>query len=158
MKHLINNLQRFFKSFFFAFRGFTVTINSERNFRFHISFAILTIILGMIANITDAEFTAIIICIAIVLGFELTNTAIEHLCDEVTKEKRDNIRKSKDCAAGAVLISAVLSAIIGIKIFTKSEYINAILNFFSEISNLVSLLIYVILSFIFVFLKNNKKD
>lgn len=133
-------------------------IKNECNFRFHIVFAILTIILGIIANITDAEFVTIFVCIAIVLGFELINTSVERLCDEVTKEKRDNIRKSKDCAAGAVLICAVLSAVIGIKIFTKSEYINAIIDFFSEIPNFLLLLTYVIVSFIFVFLPNNKKD
>lgn len=158
MKILINNIKRFLKSFVYAFCGITNVIKNERNFRFHIAFAILTIILGIIADITDTQFIAIIICISVVLGFELINTSIESICDEISKEKRNNIKIAKDSAAGAVLICAVLSIIIGLRIFVKYEYISSIFNFFSEIKNLFMLVAYIILSFIFVFLPNNKKE
>ena len=55
--------------------------------------------------------------IAIVWLAEALNTAIERLSDAVTLEPNDNIRFAKDVAAGAVLVAAVTSALIGLTIF-----------------------------------------
>lgn len=45
------------------------------------------------------------------------NTAIEKLCDVVHKEMHPGIKKIKDIAAGAVLLSALFSLITGVSIF-----------------------------------------
>ena len=48
---------------------------------------------------------------------EALNTAFEYLCDVVSPEFHPLVRKSKDIAAGAVLLSAVGAAAIGLIIF-----------------------------------------
>ena len=57
------------------------------------------------------------ICIAIVLCLEMVNSAIEQLCNMVTKEFHPSIGKIKDISAGAVLLASILSFVIGCFIF-----------------------------------------
>lgn len=45
---------------------------------------------------------------AVLIGFELINTAIERLCDRVTKAHDELIRDVKDMASGAVFIILLL--------------------------------------------------
>lgn len=51
------------------------------------------------------------------IGGELINTAIEKLCDGISGEFKVYIKAAKDIAAGGVLVTALVSAIIGILIF-----------------------------------------
>ena len=48
---------------------------------------------------------------------ELVNTAVESVVDLVTEERKPLAKVAKDTAAGAVLISAIMAAIIGCVIF-----------------------------------------
>jgi diacylglycerol kinase (ATP) len=52
-----------------------------------------------------------------VMGAEMLNTAIETLVDLVSPGHNELAGKSKDIAAGAVLISALFAAIAGLVIF-----------------------------------------
>ena len=52
-----------------------------------------------------------------VLALELINTAIENLCNIISKDFHPVIKIVKDTAAGAVLVSAIGSAIAGAVIF-----------------------------------------
>jgi len=54
---------------------------------------------------------------AIVLCFEIINSAIEKLCDLVMPEHHAVIKKVKDMSASAVLLAAIISFIIGCIIF-----------------------------------------
>ena len=53
----------------------------------------------------------------LVLGLELLNTAVEHLCDTITKDFHPAIKIIKDASAAAVLIVAAGSVVTGIMIF-----------------------------------------
>ena len=52
-----------------------------------------------------------------VITLEMMNTAIEKLCDMVQPDKHPEVKIIKDIAAGAVLVAAVCSVIIGAFIF-----------------------------------------
>ena len=52
-----------------------------------------------------------------VLAAEAVNSSVEALCDLVSPNYNEAIKKTKDLAAGAVLILAVSAAIIGLIIF-----------------------------------------
>ena len=61
-----------------------------------------------------------IICIALfglVISAEMFNTAIEYVVDIASPEKQEKAKRAKDIAAGAVLVNAIVSAIIGLQIF-----------------------------------------
>ena len=104
-------------SFKYAIRGIADNIINTPNFRIHLFFAIAAILLGFFFEVTKIEWLAIIFCIGLVLTAETLNTSIEYLTDLVTKDYHELAKKTKDSAAGSVLLSAVTACIIGLYIF-----------------------------------------
>lgn len=105
------------KSFAAAFNGIRCCFISETNFKIHVIFAVVTIALGFLLAISATEWLALIFCIAFVITMEMLNTALEKLCDIIHAAIHPVIKKVKDIAAGAVLLSAIASFIIGGIIF-----------------------------------------
>lgn len=104
-------------SFKWAFNGFKILFKEEFNGRVHLTAAIVVVCLGIFFKIRLYEWIAILLVIAMVIGAELINTAIEGLADFVSPEKTPMIKKVKDLAAAAVLMHAVIAAIVGLIIF-----------------------------------------
>lgn len=109
-----NNL---IKSFKYAFTGIFTSLKTERNLMIHTSIMTLVIICGIIFKITKYEWFTCIILFITVLSAELFNTAIEVTIDLISPEKHPLAKKAKDISAGAVLITAIGAAIIGLLIF-----------------------------------------
>lgn len=105
------------KSFRYAFAGIAVLIKSQHNAWIHTLATILVIGCGLFFQINPVEWCLIILAILAVLVSEALNTAIEFLCDATSPAPHPLIKKTKDVAAGAVLISAIGAAIIGSIIF-----------------------------------------
>ena len=61
--------------------------------------------------------TIICLCIGLVLSAEAVNSAIEALADRVSPAYDEAIKRTKDLAAGAVLLLAIASAVVGLIIF-----------------------------------------
>lgn len=106
------------KAFGHAFNGIHYFFLHERNGRIEIGIAAATVVLGLCMNISIAEWTAILLCIALVIGFEMVNSALEKLCDVVEEEYHPVIKTVKDISAAAVLWCAFISVIIGVIIFS----------------------------------------
>jgi len=107
-------------SFGFAFSGIWQAIKKERNIKIHLTFTILVILVGLYFNIAKVEWLALIIIISLVLAAEIMNSSIEELCN-LLKEKL-NLEFSettliRNFSAGAVLILALASVILGLLIF-----------------------------------------
>lgn len=111
------SFKRLKHSFKYAFKGVGHAFKYEQNFFIHILMAVLAIILGVVLKISKIEWLVLIIIIGLVLAFELINTALESLVDLVTKEYNELAKVTKDTAASAVLVLAIMSVIIGIIIF-----------------------------------------
>ncbi len=105
------------KSFTHAFRGIKVFISSTHNSWIHIILALIAVILGIFFCITSTEWMILVISIGFVFCAEAFNTAIEFDIDLTSPQYHPYARDTKDVAAGAVLISAVTSIIIGSIIF-----------------------------------------
>jgi len=112
-------MKSFFKSFIYALQGIWSGIADQRNLKFQLTVAVVVVGAGFYVSITALEWCIILICIALVIGLELVNTAIENLVDLVTMERNPLAGKIKDIAAGAVLTVSVISLIIGLIIFRK---------------------------------------
>jgi diacylglycerol kinase len=104
-------------SFVNAFHGLRDCILHEKNFRIQYVTALVILIAGIFFRLSSTEWMIIFICFAMVLGFEIINSAIEKLCDLVCPDFNLTIKKVKDMAASAVLFSAIISFIIGCIIF-----------------------------------------
>jgi diacylglycerol kinase len=109
----------FLKSFIYAIHGLWSGIADQRNLKFQLGIGAIVVGAGFYLSITAIEWCIILLCIAMVIGLELVNTALENLVDLVTLERKPLAGKIKDIAAGAVLIVSVLSVIIGVTIFRK---------------------------------------
>ena len=111
------------KSFKYAFNGLKVLIIEEHNSRVHAIAAIGVIAGGFYFKISGMEWLAVILSIGFVISMEIVNSAIENICDFISPEKHGLIKKIKDLAAAAVLVSAftaiVIAAIIFIPKFTS---------------------------------------
>ena len=104
-------------SFRFAFKGLASLIKNEPNTKIHLLSSFLAIATGIILRIDIFEWSLIIMVIGLVFLSELFNTSLESLGDAIDMEHNERIKKAKDYAAGAVLLSAILSVIIGAIVF-----------------------------------------
>ena len=104
-----------YKSFYCAFQGLWVALKTERNLKIDLTGAVLAAAAGIYLGLTAVEWGLVIFSIGFVLGAELFNTALEHLCDEASgKKPSDGIRICKDIAAAASLTAAATALATGI--------------------------------------------
>jgi diacylglycerol kinase (ATP) len=102
-------------SFRYAAAGVSYAFHTQRNFRIHCVMGTLAISIGALLKLTGAEMAIICITSGLVLTLELLNTAIESVVDLTVGQNYYELAKiAKDCAAGAVLISAFASVLVGV--------------------------------------------
>lgn len=105
-------------SFQNAYRGLKVVLKSEKNFRFHSLTAFLVFLLAVLLGFDAKDLAIIVLTIAFVLICEMVNSAIEFTLDAVYKNKYSKlVGMAKDISAGAVMLSACTSVVIGILLF-----------------------------------------
>lgn len=105
------------KSFKYAFEGLKTLFVEEHNARIHAVAAVVVITFGFVLNISAGEWFFLVAVMSLVFICELFNTSLEALADFVSPEKHPQIKKVKDLAAAAVLISAISALVTGIIIF-----------------------------------------
>ncbi|MDZ8107305.1 MAG: diacylglycerol kinase family protein [Nostoc sp. DedQUE12a] len=102
-----------FVSFKYAWAGITYSFQTQRNFRIHTSVCALAIGLSVYLHLRPVEIAVIGITSGLVLALELLNTAIESIVDLTVKQTYHELAKvAKDCAAGAVLVSALVAVLV----------------------------------------------
>lgn len=106
-----------FYSFKYAFSGLKYGIINTKNLHIDFVFAILVIICGFVFQISVIEWLIILLCFALVMSLELMNTALETVVDLASPDIHPLAKIGKDVAAGAVLMAAIMTAIIGFIIF-----------------------------------------
>ncbi|QCJ45269.1 diacylglycerol kinase family protein [Bacillus sp. S3] len=107
----------FMKSFMFALSGIMTALRMERNMRIHFMSSFIVLVVSFYFSITKMEWLFILFAIGGMFALELLNSAVERVVDLVTAEYHPLAKQAKDLAAGAVLVYAALSAVIGMIIF-----------------------------------------
>jgi diacylglycerol kinase (ATP) len=110
------------KSFKNAFSGFGRLFRDEHNARIHLFILVMVLLAGIFLRISSSDWIAIAFASGLVFVSECFNTAIEYLSDVVSPEYNKKIKRAKDLAASGVLISAIISVIIGIIVFFPEIY------------------------------------
>lgn len=105
-------MKRFLKSFVYAFQGLEYTVRSQFNFKVHLLGFLFMILSSYYFSFSKMEFIICLILGFLVLIFEVLNTSIESMVNMVSPEYHILAKRAKDCAAGAVLLSAMLSIIV----------------------------------------------
>ncbi|NOX45946.1 MAG: diacylglycerol kinase family protein [Chlorobi bacterium] len=111
------SLKKRAKSFKYAFDGILYLVKSQHNAWVHLTIAIFAIIAGIALDVSFTEWCFLVFAIGFVLVAEAFNTAIEELTNLVSPAYDKKAGTVKDVAAGAVLISAIVAAIVGLIIF-----------------------------------------
>lgn len=110
-------LKKRIDSFGFAFKGIFDLFRSQPNAKIHLLAAFCVVVAGFYFQISTTEWCLCILSIFGVPAAEAFNTAIEYLTDLVSPDYHVLAGKAKDAAAGAVLLTAIGAALIGILIF-----------------------------------------
>ena len=106
------------KSFKYAFSGISYVLKTSRNFKIQLIFAVTSLIIGFLLQISHSNYVILIATIMSVLILEILNTSIESIVDLVVKKEFSSLAKiSKDTSAGAVLLASINSVIIAVYIF-----------------------------------------
>ena len=113
----------FQKSLMYALNGVRLAFRSQRNFRKHLVIALLTFAIAFFLRVTIIEFCIILFANTLVLICEMFNSVVEFVIDAYYKNKWAKLAKlAKDIGAGAVLISAFVSAAISFLIYGSKIY------------------------------------
>ena len=107
-----------FISFKYAFNGISYVFKTSRNFKIQLIFAVTSLMIGFLLQISLSNYVTLIATIMSVLILEILNTSIESIVDLVVKKEFSSLAKiSKDTSAGAVLLASINSVIIAVYIF-----------------------------------------
>ena len=105
-------------SFKYAFSGIYYVLKTSRNFKIQLIFAVISLMIGFLLQISQSNYVILIATIISVLILEILNTSIESIVDLVVKKEFSSLAKiSKDTSAGAVLLASINSVIIALYIF-----------------------------------------
>jgi len=103
-------------SFKFAFAGLRYVITSQRNAWIHAAITFAVILLASVLKLSLFEWAILVLAIGLVWTSEILNTALEALVDLASPQQHPLAKIAKDTAAAAVLISAIVSVLIGVLI------------------------------------------
>lgn len=105
------------RSLQYAFSGFKYAFQHERNMRIHTGIAAIVFALLLMLDISTTQVMFVLLAMFLVVVSELINTAIEKTIDLTKPDRHPLAKAAKDCAAAAVLLSAIFALIIGLIVF-----------------------------------------
>ena len=115
--------------------------------------AFYVVIFSFFYSFSIIQWAILILTMVLVMVLEMVNTCIEKLCNLVADRYEPLVKIAKDISAGAVLLSAIGSAVVAVLFFLDLNVIGNILSFFAENPfYLILLLISAVFSVIFVWL------
>ena len=103
-------------SFKYAFSGLRYVIISQRNAWIHAAITLLVVILAVLLKLNLQDWGILLLAIGLVWTAEIFNTALEALVDLVSPQPHPLAKIVKDTSAAAVLVSAIISILIGLLI------------------------------------------
>ncbi|MEV5028625.1 diacylglycerol kinase family protein [Paenibacillus sp. LPE1-1-1.1] len=109
-------MRKFIASFAVAVSGIGFALRTQSHMRIHAFAGLSACVLGLIVSLKPLEWAIILLAIAVVMSAEMINTAVEQAVNLASPSIHPVAKVAKDVAAGAVLIAAAVSAIIGLLI------------------------------------------
>lgn len=112
-------MRRLLNSFRWAIQGIVYGFKNEKNLKIITIVSIIVTATTIVLKIPRLETFVLIIISGLIISFELLNSAIEKLIDEIHPQYNKNLGIVKDYLAGAVLVLVIVSIILGLLIFPK---------------------------------------
>ncbi|ETP67862.1 hypothetical protein G159_15370 [Planococcus glaciei CHR43] len=98
-------------------QGIGSALKREQNMQLHVLAAFVVLAAGVWTGLSKSEWLIVLLLIGGMLALEMMNSAIERVVDLASPDIHPLAKEAKDIAAGAVLVFAAASAIIGLLIF-----------------------------------------
>ena len=102
------------ESFRYALAGLSYALRTQRNTRVHLTVSTAVVALGVWMGLTATQWAVLALTIGSVLVSEMLNTVAETLVDLVSPGYHPLARVIKDVTAGAVLLTSVVSVVVGL--------------------------------------------
>lgn len=120
-----NRIVSFVRKFKYAFRGLFVAIKEEKSLIVDLIFSVIVLIIAAAINneMKTFDWIILVMVIALVIGMELINTAIENLVDTISFKYNIDASKIKDTAAATSLVFSLMAIVVGLLIFIP-KFIN----------------------------------
>lgn len=101
------------KRFSYAIHGIYIALRHDHSVQLHILIGAVCIplLFFILHPLQQWEFLILLLGWFLILITEIQNSSLEEALDKLHPERHDNIKKSKDMAAGAVLLSGIYFAI-----------------------------------------------
>ncbi len=110
-------IRRVRQKIFYSMIGLWVTIKEEKSLWAHFVISAIVVGLGFYVKLDSSKWAIMITALSLIMGFEVSNTAMEALVDMVSFQYNLKVKKIKDIAAGATLIVTLGAIIVGLIIF-----------------------------------------
>lgn len=111
-KLLLNAPRRFARSFGYSWDGLKATFQKEESFRLE-GIAFVAVLAAIAASAWPAWKCLLLIASYLLIPLvEILNSAIEDICDGISREFRPFIKDAKDKGALAVLAAIVINAFV----------------------------------------------
>ncbi|HYI41178.1 MAG TPA: diacylglycerol kinase [Allosphingosinicella sp.] len=105
--------RRFAERLGFAVAGLRLVLAREKSFRSQCALALAAALVTIAIRPGPLWSALVALAIALVLAFELANSALEYLLDHLHPDLAREIGAAKDAAAAAVLVASLAAACVG---------------------------------------------
>ena len=103
-----NEAARLVRAFRNTSHGLRYAITKEASFRFEVALLVLVVPSAFFLSEGLAEFVTLVGAYIAILIIELLNTAMEQVCNLISRDFRRKIKVAKDCGSAAVFLTAVV--------------------------------------------------
>lgn len=110
-------VRKLLDSFNYAIAGIIYSVTTQRSMKIHVAVATLVLLLGLWADLSRIELLILFLAVFFVLVTEMLNTAIEAAVDIASPNFHPLAKIAKNVAAGAVLLAAINSLVVGFLLF-----------------------------------------
>ncbi len=104
----------------FALAGLKAGWHRERSFRTHVVFAALAALALVILQPPPLWWGLVAVVIALVMAFELVNSAMETIIDLLHPDRHPEIKVVKDMVAGAVLTISLAALVVALALVIEA--------------------------------------
>jgi diacylglycerol kinase len=110
-------VQHWINKFRCAGRGLLLGVRGQSSFAVHFAVAAAVIVAAILLRCELWQWCTLLLCIALVLGLEYINSAIERLAKGLCTSHNEEVGAALDIASAAVLVVSLVSVVIGALIF-----------------------------------------
>jgi diacylglycerol kinase len=100
-----------------AFRGLGWSLRTQSSLHAHLAAAGVVLAVGAALRLSGIQWCLLVLCIALVFGLELLNTALERLAKAIDRRHNPDLGAALDIGSAAVLVGALGAVVVGAIIF-----------------------------------------